>query len=360
MIYVALFLALILLRLVLARQPRLRDQTYPIILAALFLFVAFRLEVGCDWNGYYRHFLMQLDLDLADALAQREPLWWALVQGVGAVGLGYPWLNVAAAVIFFAGVHMLARQQVDRLGFLILLYPVLILNMPMSGIRQAAAIGIMCVGFALFRNGQTIRFALATLVATGFHSSAGVFLLLAPLAGQGRIRARLLAALLLAVPGAFLLATGDSAQLALSRYVDTGVDAHGALYRAALLALSGGLFLIALRPAWRVRIPGDHRMMVLASLMMLATLPLIALSSVIADRIGYFLVPLQAMMLARIPFLGLGATGAILAIAPYVVLLVMLVVWTVYSAHFHYCYLPYDTWLFDLPEIYQLPTGGGA
>ncbi len=358
MIYVGIFLALILLRLVPVKQPRLRDQTYPLALVGLFLFVAFRLDVGCDWNGYYRHFLIQLDLGFSDALAQREPLWWALVQIVGQLGLGYPWLNVGAALIFFAGVHVLARQQPDRLGFLILLFPVLILNMPMSGIRQAAAIGIMCAAFAAFTAARPARFAVLTLIATGFHSSAAVFLLLAPLVGHGRIGARLLAALVLAVPGATLLATGEGTQLALTRYVDTGVDAHGALYRSALLALSGGVFWLLLRPAWRRRYAQDHRLLALGALMMLATVPMISLSSVIADRIGYYLVPLQAMMLARIPFLDLGTTGIMLTAATYALLLAMLVVWTVYSAHFHYCYLPYDNWLFSMPDIYRSPNRG--
>ncbi|WP_289043121.1 EpsG family protein [uncultured Aliiroseovarius sp.] len=355
-IYVGIFLALIALRLALAHQPPLRDQVYLVVLVALFLFVAFRLEVGCDWNGYYRHFLMQLDLGLADVLTQREPLWWALVQLVGQLGLGYPWLNVASALIFFAGVHVLARIQPDRLGFLVLLFPVLILNMPMSGIRQAAAIGVICMAFAAFSAARTARFAVLTLIAAGFHSSAGVFLLLAPLAGQGWIKARLLAAVALAVPGLFLLATGDGAQLAVSRYVNTGVDAHGALYRAGLLALTAGVFFAALRPIWNIRFGTDYRIVVLGGLMMLATVPLVGLSSVIGDRIGYYLVPLQAVMLARIPFLGLGLPGAVLSATAYAVLLAMLGVWSVFSGHFHYCYLPYDTWLFDLPDIYHFPN----
>ena len=356
MIYVAIFLALIALRLATARHPRLRDQTYPILLATLFVFAAFRLEVGCDWNGYYRHFLIQLDLGFTDALNNREPLWWALVQLIGQLGLGYPWLNVASAAIFFAGVHVLARQQLDRLGFLILLFPVLTLNMPMSGIRQAASIGMMCMAFAAFNQGRTVRFTIHTLIATGIHAGAGVFLLMAPLVGRGWIKTRVLSSLVLAVPGVFLLASGDSAQLAISRYVNTGVDAHGALYRAGLLALTAALFFIILRPAWHARFGFDFRLSVLGGLLMLATLPLVGISSVIADRIAYFLVPLQAVVLARIPYLGLGTAGAILSAASYAVLLVMLAVWAIFSTHFHYCYLPYDTWLFALPEIYQLPN----
>ncbi|WP_371170239.1 EpsG family protein [Aliiroseovarius sp. 2305UL8-7] len=356
MIYLAIFVLLGLLRLCLAGQPRLRDHSYFFVLLGLFLFVAFRLEVGCDWNGYQRHYRLQLGQDLTDAMMEREPLWWALTHLVGRLGLGYPWLNVASAGIFFAGVHTLARRQPDRLGFLILLYPVLIINMPMSGIRQAAAIGVMCAGFVAFTCARPKSFVIYTLIATGLHISAGVFLLLAPLVGKDWIKARLVAAFLLAGPGITMLLAGDGAQLAVARYVNTGVDAHGALYRAGLLGATAVLFFLVLRGPWLRQYPKDIRLVNLAALMMLAILQLIVVSSVIADRIGYYLVPVQAMMLARMPFLDLGRSKAVLSTAPYAVLLVMLAVWTSQSTHFRYCYLPYDSWLFGMPDFYRFPN----
>ena len=355
MIYTALFLTLVALRFALAQQPKLRDQVYPAVMVALFIFVAFRLDVGCDWNGYHRHFMIQLDLELGDALARREPLWWALVQMVGKIGLGYPWLNVASAALFFAGVRALARRQPDRLGVLILLFPVLIINMPMSGIRQAAAIGVLCFAFVAFQKGRTAHYAVLTLLAAGFHSSAAAFLLLVPLVGHGRPKARILAALLLAGPGLLLLASGESAQLAVARYVNTGVDAQGAIYRAGMLFLSAVLFLTLLRGPWQARYPADLRLVTLGAVMMLATVPLVFVSTVIADRLGYYLVPLQAVVFARIPYLALGRSSAVLAALPYLALLLVLAVWSIYSGHFHYCYLPYDTWLTGLPDLYQSP-----
>ena len=48
---------------------------------------------------------------------------------------------------FFFGAHYMAQRQQNRIAFLILLFPVLIINMPMSGIRQASAIGALCIAF---------------------------------------------------------------------------------------------------------------------------------------------------------------------------------------------------------------------
>lgn len=354
MIYIATYLALITLWLSLGKHKRLKDQIYPLIMAVLFVFTAFRLEVGCDWNGYYRHFQLQLDLGLPDAIAQREPLWWALVQIVGQLGLSYPWLNVAVAAIFFAGVHSLAHRQPDRLGFLILLFPILIINMPMSGIRQAAAIGVMCLAFSGFHRRGSLRFAAFTLLAAGFHSSAGVFMLIAPLAGAGWPRARMTATVLLALPAFYVLANSDGAHLAISRYVNTGVDAHGALYRSGLLTLTALLFFTAFRKPWRRRFQNDSHLVEIGAMMMLATLPMILFSSVIADRLGYYLIPLQTMIFTRIPMLELGIAGKILALAPYFILFLVLSVWAVRSTHFNYCYLPYETWLLEMPGFYRV------
>lgn len=355
MIYPALFAVLILVRFVLARAPELRDQFYWVVLAGLFLFSAFRLEVGCDWWGYYKHFSLQYDLQMAEALVRRDPLWWVLVQTIGASGLSYPWLNVASSALFFGGIHILARTQPDRLGFLILLYPVLILNMPMSGIRQAAAIGLLAAAFVSFQRGNPLSYALRVVIGAGFHSSTAAFLLLVPLVGKSHPRLRLFSTAVLLVPGLVLLTTGQDAQLAISRYVNTGVDAQGALYRAGMLFLTGLLFVLALRKPWARAFPLDRRLVGFGALMMLATLPLAALSSVIGDRLGYFLVPLQAIILARLPFVPLGSVRPILSALPYLALLLMLSVWALRSFHFGYCYLPYDTWLFGLPDRYRSP-----
>lgn len=332
----------------------LKGGSYRVILLLLFLFSAYRFEVGCDWGGYMGHFFAQSYSSLGEALSKREPLYWALVEGVHGLGLSYPWVNVATSAIFFAGVHVLARRQRDPLGFLVLLFPILIINMPMSGIRQGAAIGLMCIAFCAFIDRRVIWFTLWTVIAAGFHNSALIFLLLIPLVGGEYTRRRLALAALLAIPGGLALVMGSSGEVAASRYIGTGIDAQGAAFRVGVLTLSALAFFLLLRKPWKQAFPEDYKLVSIAGLIMLALIVLLPVSTVIADRLAYYMVPLQALIFARIPYLPIRKVRSLYAIAPYLGLTLVFLVWTALSAHFHYCYLPYQTWIFGFPT----PTRG--
>lgn len=343
--YNASYNLLLMLRLVLHTKHRLRDQLYPYFLLVLFVFSAFRFEVGCDWSGYLNQFLVQGDSTISEAIANREPLWWLVLEIVDRLGLSYPWVNVVSSAIFFAGAHVLARRQPDSLGFLFLLLPILIINMPMSGIRQGAAIGLMCIAFAAFIDRKLVFFVIWTLVASLVHSSALIFLLLAPLVWGRYSRDRIVLAGLLAIPGTYFLLTGEAAELAFSRYVGTGTDAAGAVSRVAVLALSGGGFFLFLQQRWAHVCPMDYKLVTIGSLIMLGAIVVLPLSTVIADRVGYYLIPIQAVVLARIPFLFPKGRAEFLAASPYLGLSATFLVWTLFSDHFRQCYLPYQTWL---------------
>jgi hypothetical protein len=351
MIYVAVFNGLILLRYSLMRMVSLRGQLYAPLLATLFLFSAFRFEVGCDWTGYLNQFYVYGSLNFAESLVQREGLWTSLFVFQNWLGLPYPWINVFSSLIFFYGVHVLARRQPDALAFLILLFPILIINMPMSGIRQGAAIGMMCIAFAAFIDRSLWRFVLMTVLASLLHSSAIVFLLLAPMVTGNYSRQRLFLSLLLVIPGALVLMSGEAAEVATSRYIGTGVDAAGAAFRVGLLMLTAVFFLLFLKRKWATTFPDDFKLVMIGALMMAAMFVLVPISSVIGDRLGYYLVPIQAMIFARIPFLPIRQNRAVYVALPYLGLLTVFVVWTSLSGHFQQCYLPYQTWLFGYPEF---------
>lgn len=343
MIYLAIYVGMSLLRL--AR----RAGAYGPLIWALFLFSAFRYQVGCDWGGYLSQYEVYGAVPFAEAFTTREPLWTILIGALVALDMPYSWLNVVSSAIFFFGAHQLARRQPDPLGFLILLFPVLILNMPMSGIRQGAAIGIMCLAFNAFTDRRTLRYVLLVVLASGIHSSAMLFLLLAPLAGGGLTRGRLVFASILAIPGALLLLGSDAAETATNRYVNTQSEAFGAVYRVLLLQFAALPLLFAWARVWRQRFPAEHRLVVLGSLGMLGLLAILPISSVIADRLSYYFVPVQAMIFARLPLMRLRQSRAFMVAAPYLLLLVVLSGWTLLSRHFESCYLPYASWIFGLP-----------
>ncbi len=350
MLYVAIVGTLFLLRFSVAEQPRARHQLYYVAMLGLFLFSAFRYEVGCDWGGYYYQYLRAEYKSFEQVLASREPIWWGVLSIQRYFSLSYPWANVAASFVFFAGFHVLARRQPDPLAFLVLAFPILIINMPMSGIRQGAAIGLICVAFCAFMDKRTLRFVFWVVLASGFHASALIFLLLAPLVGGKRLTlGRLALTAVLAVPGAFLLASGDAADMAIDRYIVNEVDAFGAAFRVAILALSGLFFFMFLRKPWAHASLGDYKMALVGALGMLAVGMLLPVSTVIGDRIAYYLIPLQSMIFARIPYLSIPRSRALYAALPYLGLMLVFTVWTLNSRHFQQCYLPYQSWLFGFP-----------
>ncbi|WP_415393754.1 EpsG family protein [Paracoccus sp. SJTW-4] len=349
MTYVAMAFGLFLLRYAVLGQPRLNRQLYPIVLAILFLFSGFRFEVGCDWGGYLNQYELARSMTRDQALQNVEPVWWSLLRLQYMIGLPYPWINVLSSLVCFAGIHVLARRQPDPLGFLVLLFPVLLINMPMSGIRQGAAIGLICVAMTRFMNGRLLGFLLWVVLAASFHSSAAIFLLLAPLVSRKITGVRILGAALLALPGVVLLMAGEAGQVATQRYIDTGRDAFGGPLRIALLSLSSMFFFLFLRKAWRREFPEDYQFVTLGAVGMMLIAALLPVSTIIADRLGYYFIPLQALIFARIPWMQSLPSRPILAAAPYLGLLVFFVVWTMSSGHFQSCYIPYQSWILGAP-----------
>jgi hypothetical protein len=320
----------------------------------LFLFSAFRFRVGCDWSGYYNNFIGAAVLDYETALTLREPFWWLVQVAFNKWGLPYPAVNVFTSAIFFIGVHALARRQPDRLGFLVLLFPILIINMPMSGIRQAAAIGFLCLSLVAFIDKRVIRFVAWIVMGAAFHASVLAFLLLTPLATGRYTRWRVVLSLMLALPGAYVLAGTDAAQVALGRYVDTSIEAFGAIFRVGILAASGLFFLLVLRGRWAQAYSADFGLVNVGAWMMLALLPVVGVSTVLGDRFGYYLVPIQTTMFARLPYLQLPTYGRLMSALPYLGLLLVFTVWSLGSSLFAKCYVPYQSWLFGHEQLRNL------
>ena len=351
MIYIAVFNGLLLTRYALMRAISMRGQLYLPLLIALFLFSAFRFEVGCDWSGYLNQYRVYTQLSWNSIITEnREVLWLTLFQLQDWLNLPYPWINIFSSLIFFYGAHTLARRQPDPLAFIIFLFPILIINMPMSAIRQGTSIGIMCIAFAAFIDRSLMRYVALTLVASAFHSAALIFLLLAPLVHGQYTRLRLLSSVLLAIPGAVLLRSGEAADVAASRYIDTGRDAAGAIFRVGFIGLSGLYFIYFLRRKWRTTYPDDFKLVMVGALIMTAALALVPVSTVIADRLAYYLIPIQAIMFARIPFLPFRSEHNLHVALPYLGLLAVFLVWASLSSHFQQCYIPYQTWIFGYPD----------
>ena len=75
-------------------QPMARKAIYAIALIFLFVFVAFRYEVGCDWNGYALLFDNARYSTIGDSLQGREPAFSIINYLLNYYDFDYPYSNV--------------------------------------------------------------------------------------------------------------------------------------------------------------------------------------------------------------------------------------------------------------------------
>jgi hypothetical protein len=327
-----------------------RRVIFAIALIFLFVFVGFRYEVGCDWSGYAFIFDAARYSTIDEALQKSEPGFSIANYLLNYYDLDYPYINVISAAFFFTGCCALARRQPDPLGFLILAFPVLIINLSMSAIRQAMALGIICIAYNAFIDRKLIRYVALVMFAVTFHSSAIVFLALAPFIGRERsfllniaMAAGLAYVAIFLYTGTFEMYSARYAEVDSEQYMGVQAQAAGAVYRCGLLALTAAVFIMFLNDRWKAISPHDHMLVWIGSYLMLAVLPVSLFSSVIGDRFGYYLNPIQLIIFTRLPVL-FRTGNQIGLIAPYAVSGIVLGTWTYASELFQLCYMPYKFW----------------
>lgn len=346
MTYFLIYAALLLCGLLSSSDRSLRNVLYYTCLLGLFVFVGFRYKVGCDWAAYLLIFQEARHHEAPSGGAGSiEYAFWDANRLLHYFALEYPYINVLSSAVFFLGLHALARRQPNPLSILILSFPILILNLAMSGIRQAIALGILCFAYNSFVDKRLVRYVLLVMLASTFHRSAMFLLVLTPFVRSEYSGQRMAFAGLLALPGVYYLVTSQVYEFYAKRYIGAGtVEAAGAAFRAGLLALTGIGFLWFLNAKWKAQSTRDYKLVKISSYMLAATFPVALYSSVAGDRFGYYLVPIQLIILARLPVLIQGKFSAPVAFAPYAIGALVLAIWISFSALFEKCYLPYQLW----------------
>ena len=294
MLYNAIYAAASLVTVFLYGEKRTNRVLYAVLLVFLFLFSAFRYEVGCDYYNYYDHTIEYSHLSLYSAAEMAEPGYWEATVLLRKAGLVYPSINVVAALLFFLGIHGIARRQPNPLMFLSLLFPVLVTGIPMSAVRQAMALGFLCFAFNAFADRKTISYLSWVLAAGLFHRSADLFLIATPLiyrrGRDGTWRAVL--GLFLIAPALYIASRSELIEQYSDIYVGTEIDAAGAIFRVSLVTFTGIVMLAFYRKRWKQLCPSDYELAFYFSFACVAMIPLVIYSSVAGDRIGYYLMPI--------------------------------------------------------------------
>lgn len=327
-------------------QELLVEQKLPPLLAVgliiILIMIGFRYEVGGDWKNYEAILRRYAFLDLGQALTGRDEPGYGFLNWL-AQGLGADiWLvNLGCAIPTVAGIRALVQREPNPWLAVLLSIPYLIIVVGMGYTRQAAALGLVMIGLAgLLRHDNVLRYAMWVAAAALFHRSAIICLPLIAFTGN---RSRLIDLVLVASAsvGFYSLFLQDSLDRLVRNYIDARYNSAGATIRISMSVLPGIIFLLFCerlgftddeRKLWR-----NFSLVALASAAALMVSP----SSTAVDRIALYLLPLQFVVLARIPgtLVSKGAGNLLIALYSGAVLFT----WLNFAVN-AFGWLPYNSW----------------
>ncbi len=330
-----------------------RRRRHSVVLAAFFaaflvFFSGTRFEVGCDYKGYsLRYSWLYSGMSWSDALRAGEGGFNWLNKALLHFDLSYSALLFVCALIFAACLYRFARHAQRPLSMMVLAFPVLVVQLSMSGLRQAMATAFLMVALGAFIDRRRLAVLVWVAIAALFHTSAVVFLPLFLLMGRNISTLRMFGVLLVISPVIALL-LGERMEVYNDRYVAQiygEQDSDGAWFRYAIVLIP---FLVLL---WKRRIvewefPDQFPLMRLFALFALSLMPAGLISSVLLHRFVFYIMPVSILALLCISECvfkpGSKRFGALL---PFLAYGAYITVWFGYSSHGASCYLPYQTWL---------------
>jgi hypothetical protein len=282
-----------------------RWQTFPILfmlmVTAIVVVVGLRFEVGGDWFSYLGYLNRAYSMDFDQVLLDSDPGYVLLNWLAARLNFDIWAVNLASAALFGLGLYHFCQGQPRRWLALAVAVPYLVIVVAMGYTRQGVAIGLAMMGISvLSRDGSIWRFAFWMLLAASFHRTAVLLIPLAALTGsRGRVWTILWIAGA-AIAGYFVL-LADSVDRLIEAYVGTAYDSGGAVIRAAMNVIPAMLFLLFHRRFGLA--PQIRTLWTVISLVALAVIPALILSpsSTAVDRLSLYLIPLQIMVLSRLP-----------------------------------------------------------
>ena len=202
------------------------------------------------------------------------------------LGWGLPGVNAICAALFLLGLYRFAATTANPWLATSAVLPFLVFIVSMSGVRQAAAIGLAFLALSRWReSGLLWKLGLIGLAAS-FHNSAVVFLIFVLWDGGRYPVVRAIVGSAALVFAARYLDDSGATDTYASRYFEQNVESGGAFYHVALGALPGALYLF-----FRKQIAAHgwaNALMQRASIIAVALLPLVLLSSTGASRVSLY------------------------------------------------------------------------
>jgi hypothetical protein len=319
------------------------------VLGALFLalVIGFRHEVGGDWANYLPGVEEASFLTFVESLRQTDP-GYGFFNWLGAhLGGGIYTVNMLCGLVFSIGLVAFIKQLPRPSLALAVATPYLILVVAMGYSRQGVALGIAMVGLKYLQRDDIWKFLIAISVATLFHKSAVVLVLLGLCYASKRSLTKGIMTLCVAA-GLYLLFLVESIQDLRTHYLDDEYQSAGAGVRVAMNALPAAVFL-CFEKRFQIS-PKQRTLWKVTSLVALAFLGALVLSpsTTAVDRLALYLIPLQLFVWSHFPNIlgwpGRGAPGVLMVLLLYGI---VLFTWLNF-AHYSVAWIPYKFYPLEL------------
>lgn len=339
-----------------APQRRVYPLMWFAVFALIVVFVGLRHHVGMDWNNYL-WMIQRANLGTwSDALLVAEPGYASLLYLSGQMGWGIYGAYFIGTIIFAAGLFKYARTTPYPWLALTVAFPYLIVVVAMSGARQTVAIGVLFWLFSGWNKAPIIHRTALVLLATAFHASAIIFLLLVAADLQLRKSLRILIfAFLTSVVGYGVL-TSTSFDFYQRVYGIGGdnslrVESGGAMFH---VLLNAGPAALAMMLGYRAKskILPDKLHLNLAYTA-LAMVPIAIVLSTAASRFSIYLFPVSMMIISSLPVLFRSTDKILIKGLMGLFFPLILYVWLGYATN-SYAWLNYSNALFTEPSRLEL------
>lgn len=323
--------------------------TLKIMLGFLLIFGGTRYFVGCDFEQYlkrYHYYEVNVHyISFLDVITQAESGYLIINYFFNWIGMGYSWVQFTFFAITCLCLYIFSSRYERPMTLITILFPIFVVQLSLSGIRQATAAAILLLAFNAFNDRKRLKTALFVLLASTFHQSALIFLPMSFVAGRELSMFRLALGLLISLP-AMLILGQDRAEAYQERYGEGDVESFGALLRVALVAIPCVIFEFQ-KINFRRLFSKDYVLMRIFSIAGLLMIPMVLISSIAAHRILFYVIPMNAVILMRLPRVLSGSWRLDLVhMMPFVAYGLYIVVWFATSSHAARCYIPYDSYLF--------------
>lgn len=319
-----------------------------IILAGFFLVMAFR-ETGGDWFTYIRFYTLFEGESFQRITGGTDFLYglanWISMQ----LGWGMAGTNGICAAIFLFAFYMFARHEPYPLLALAVATAYFIIVVGIGYTRQGVAASLLLWGTVFLRHKEPWKYLTILVLAIGFHASAAfglIFIYFALNITDATLRRIVASGLVLFSILALLQIQSDTFDRYVSGYVESDrYSSDGAVIRLAMSWVAAVVFVFLFK-SW----PKSDRMIwgSYAAISILL-LPVLAISSTVADRLGLYMIALQIAVFGRLPMFGQTATTRTAILLGTLVLYgTVLGVWLLVGNFASVLWLPFESSLFGV------------